>query len=156
MDQERKKRLLRNGREECQFFEPDEQMFQRFTDLVSVGDKHLYPNSIRFPVFSVNRERFSEPTDVLYYDYPNCLNQGVSAFNAKDIPVQFPVYDNHSKTKNIYDFCIWHDPKKDNYSHSEVRGYKNNHEARRIAKTVKKWFKIKLSERISIIKDPEI
>lgn len=153
MDQERKNRLLRGGREECQFFKPDENMFQRFNELLRVGD-NLYPNAIRFPVFSVNRERFSEPEDVLYHDYPKCLAQGVSAFKAKDIPTQLSVYDNNSKTNNIYDFCVWHDPREENYSHSEVRGYKNDNEARRVAKTVKKRFKIKLSEKISIIKDP--
>lgn len=139
---------MRNNREECQYFELEEKLFRRFTELLEV-EGHLYPNSVQWPDFSVNREKFSQPEDVLLPNYPEC---GVCAFRAKHIPTPFEVYDTIKKTNNIYEFCVWHAPLEHNYSHSEVRGLKNNQRVKDISsKMVKKKFRFKLSEKLEIL-----
>ena len=80
-------RLKRNNRPAVQEFDPHESLFQRFDKLIENSD-HLYPAQVRFPDFSVNRERFSEPEDVLL---PNFFDWGIAAFNYEDIPGEFVV-----------------------------------------------------------------
>jgi len=145
---------MRNNRKECQFFELEEKLFQRFNQLLEVQG-HLYPNSVRLPDFSVNRQKFSRPEDVLLFDFPNCLEWGVSAFKAKYIPTPFIVHDTNKNINNIFEFCVWHDPEEDNYSHSEVRGLKNNQRFKNISKKLKKSFRFKLSEKLEILKHPK-
>ena len=145
-------RLLKGNRQPEQRFAPDERLFHRFNKMMK-ENKHLYPSSIRFPDFSVNREKLSLPEDVLLHEYPKYLKWGIVSFKVKDIPEPIAA-DNRTE----YEFKVVHDPIDFNYAHSEVRTYKNGSYSQnmKISKLVKKAFRYKLSERLSIIKESEV
>ena len=96
-------RLKQNNRPAVQEFDPQERLFHRFNKLIEEGG-HLYPAQIRFPDFSVNRERFSEPEDVLL---PIYLNWGIVAFNVENIPDE-KVTGEGSSQETVYSFIIIH------------------------------------------------
>ncbi len=145
-------RLKRNNRPAVQEFDPQERLFHRYNELIEEGGC-FYPASIRFPDFSVNRELFSEPEDVLlpiYQDY------GVAAFKVEDIPGEQVVEQGTSK-ETVYNFTVVHVPESENYAHSEVRVekdgvYKNNLRVKN--KEVKRNFRFKLSERLIMLRQP--
>jgi len=147
-------RLKRNGREESQDFDINESLFLRFPQLSAV-DGRLYPPSIKFPAFSVNRDRFSRFDDVLFWQYPKYASWGVCSFLAKDIPTPITT-EEHSKKTTMYEFCVWHVPEDDNFAHSEVKTYSDD--KLRLndinSKIVKKRFRYCLSEKINILKSP--
>ncbi|MEX1268854.1 MAG: hypothetical protein WEA56_07620 [Balneolaceae bacterium] len=147
-------RMFRNGRKLDQKFDAKEKLFQRFSKLSSLKGA-IYPNSIRFPDFSVNREKFSEPLDVLLHDYPNLLKLGVASFKVKDLPG--PQKTGDKKKKTTYCFKAEHVPLDDNYAHSEVRVYKNGKYSTKtnVAKTIKTKFRIHLANCIKIEKEVE-
>ena len=145
-------RLKQNGRPAVQEFDPQERLFQRFDKLIEEGG-HLYPAQVRFPDFSVNRERFSEPEDVLL---PIYLDWGIVAFKVEDIPGEKVTGAGTSK-ETVYTFIIVHVPQLENYSHSEVRTRKNgvyNKKFRIESKGVKRYFRYILSERLETLRDP--
>lgn len=147
-------RLKRNNRPAVQEFDPQEHLFQRFDKLIGEGD-YLYPAQVRFPDFSVNRGRFSEPEDVLL---PNFLDWGIAAFDVEDIPSEIIIESNDSND-TIYDFTIVHVPEEDNYSHSEVRTLINgayNKKKRIKNKFVKRSFRYNLGEKLQILRQPSI
>ena len=146
-------RLVTNSRGAVQdFSQQEERLFIRFNELKAVGG-NLYPASIGFPNFSTNRERFSEPEDVLLANYPNYLNWGIAAFRIEDIPG-----DISTSEETTYSFVPLHDPEPYNYSHTEMRTEKNGiyQEGVKIKSSkVKREFRYKLSEKINIIKQVE-
>ncbi len=147
-------RLKQNNRPAIQQFDPQERLFHRFNKLTQEGG-HFYPASIGFPEFSVNRERFSEPEDVLLPDF---FNWGIAAFKKEDIPGAF-VIGNENSNETVYDFIVFHVPEEENYSHSEVRTLVNGvySKKKRIRnKDVKRYFRFKLSERLKTVRDPLI
>ena len=147
-------RLKQNNRPAVQEFDPQEHLFQRFDKLIDEGG-HLYPAQVRFPDFSVNRELFSKPEDVLL---PIYLDWGIVSFKVEDIPDKKITGERTSK-ETIYSFIIVHVPEQDNYSHSEVRAEKNgiyNKKLRIESKEVKRYFRYKLSEKLKTLRLPLI
>lgn len=147
-------RLKQNNSPAVQEFDSQKRLFQRFDKIIEKGG-HLYPAQVRFPDFSVNRERFSEPEDVLL---PIYLNWGIVAFKVEDIPDEKVTGEGTSK-ETVYSFIIVHVPEPDNYSHSEVRTKKNgvyNKKLRIESKEVKRYFRYKLSERLKTLRAPLI
>jgi len=147
-------RLKQNNRSAVQEFDPQELLFHRFKKLNEEGD-HLYPAQVRFPDFSVNRGRFSEPEDVLL---PIYLNWGIVSFNVEDIPDEKVIGEGNSQ-ETVYSFIIVHVPEQDNYAHSEVRTEKNgvyNQDRKIKNKEVKRYFRYKLSEKLIILKQSSI
>jgi hypothetical protein len=128
-------------------FEPDEILYRRFCPTEVLGDR-LAPDSIKFPDWSVNRQKYSEPEDL---QYPSKLDQiyaccGVAGFLVSDIPPKLEAFT----------FEVKHQPESDNYAHSELLTYKNGvcgNEIKnfKVSNTIKKTFRIALSERIKII-----
>ncbi len=57
-----------------------------------------------------------------------------------------------------FEFGIVHDPEEDNYSHSEVRAYKNGgaDPKLKLARTAKKEFRQRLSDASGVLKPPEL
>lgn len=92
-------RLKQYDRPAVQEFDPQERLFQRFNELIEEGG-HLYPAQVRFPDFSVNRECFSEPEDVLL---PIYLNWGIIAFKVEDIPDE-KVTGEGTSQETVYSF----------------------------------------------------
>lgn len=146
-------RLRRNGRPVVQDFDLKERLFRRF-ESTHLVDGEIYPASIPVLDLSVNRELFSRPEDILR---PNYLDWGVYAFMVEDIPSPIVTNEN-TKNETIYTFRIEHAPDPDNYSHSEVRTYKNERRARKkiSSKAVKMKFRFKLREKIRILQDPRV
>lgn len=145
----RPERMYRAGRPVDMNFDDNENLYNRFKKEFLAEGRFL-PAGIKFPDWSVNREKYSEPEDVLIPDY---LEWGIAQFKVSDVPAKLA-----SSGDIKYDFKVEHDPEEDNYSHSEVRSYKNGIHTRKIEvnKNVKKIFRQILSEKIVINKQPTV
>lgn len=101
-------RLIQNGRPPIQEFNGAERLFHRFNSLMHIGD-WLCPSSVRFPDFSVNREMFSDPLDVLLPCYETW---GVASFKVDDIPDDIIIGEAGDTGDVIYSFFPFHIPIK--------------------------------------------
>ena len=149
-------RLNRSGRNVDDNFDSEEKLFHRFTSMQK-AEYVFYPASIRFPDFSVNREKYSEPKDVLLHEYPKYLDWGIASFKVDDIP-KSEITGEGTDNETVYKFKPVHVPEDENYSHSEVRTLKNGEYSKDMSvssKTVKLRFRIKLGKRINIERKPE-
>ncbi len=164
-------RLLRNGRPIDNDFDPDEPLYLRFQGddvrLDEDGNQILNEGCIKYPAFSVNRGKFSEPDDVLFR---TCVREmaiargqdpskldiskptrfegwGVARFQVRDIPPP------DESAPNTFEYCVAHDPCEDNYSHSEVRTLKNARFDPKVSlpTQVKKRYRFFLSKRLSVV-----
>lgn len=143
-------RLLRKGRPPCQHFEPDERLFRRIQKQHVLDTGGIISLGVRFPCFSVNREEFSEPEDVLlpcYHDH------GICAFTVADVP-KGP--ERPEGSDYTYTFDVVHVPEEKNYAHSEVRAYRDGvyDPSHRVASSVKKRFRMALRQRMNVTKQP--
>lgn len=112
-------RLRRRGRAAVQEFSSDERLFRRVTPhhpLDSEG--FVLPPGVPLPDLSVNREKYSEPEDVLI-GHPDAV--GIAAAVVGDIPAEI----------DGYEFLPVHDPQEDNYSHTEIRTFRDGKRLRR-------------------------
>jgi hypothetical protein len=106
--------MRREGRPEDQKFEGSEKLFRRYK-----GEHLVYGSftglglSFRNPP-SVNREKYSEPQDVLFSEADEFANWGVVSFQVRELPSPLPP-DNPR-----YSFGPRHVPLEDNYAHSEI------------------------------------
>jgi hypothetical protein len=122
------------------------------------NENQIKPANIHFPDQSVNRERFSRPKDVLLPDgserSKSWILCGVASFRVADLPG-----DMQSPGGVSFRFTVEHDPNEDNYSHSELRVYKNGQrerDKRRINDTIKKAYRTKLALSTRVIVTPLI
>lgn len=101
-------RLRSNGRSADQTFDQDEFFYHGFTeeDWDEKGNL-IKAASIRFPDFSVNRGKYSEPGDVRYR-VNGQPSDGCYGFTVKE--------SRHENTATPV-----HDPLEDNYAHTEIR-----------------------------------
>jgi hypothetical protein len=143
---ERPERMRRNGRPEDQEFAPTEKLFRRYTrehyingQFSNVGFAFTSPQSL-------NRQKYSEPVDVLFSETGEFASWGVLSFKAGDLPTSFPA-DNPRFT-----FFAKHVPREDNYAHSEVWCDSLPATGKYVMpnKQVKKLFRASLSQRIVI------
>jgi hypothetical protein len=114
--------MLRNGRDVEPNFSPEESLYFR-CKLDWLEDGRIKPASIRFPDQSVNRERFSKVSDVLFPDSSSesrgWIHWGVARVQVRDVP------DEISSAGGVRcTFTVEHDPEEDNFAHSELRVYK--------------------------------
>jgi hypothetical protein len=130
-------------------FDPEEQLFRRCRQ-EDVDEGRLSRSAIRFPDWSVNRSRFSEPGDALL---PDWAGWGVAAFAVKDVPPSVA-----SEGGPDVEFKVEHVPLEENYAHSEVRAYKLGKHSRDLGvpKTVKSRFRQILSEKSRIVIEPQV
>ncbi len=142
-------RLLRKGRPACQRFEPDERLFHRILKEHVVDDRVDSPG-VRFPCFSVNREKFSLPEDVLRPSYPD---HGICAFRVADVP-KGP--RRPTPSPYTYTFDVVHAPEEENYAHSEVRASRDGEydPSLHVPNLVKKRFRMVLGQRMVVIRRP--
>ncbi len=137
--------MLWRGRELDNDFPLNEDLYIRFEN---VTGQNADVASIRCPDQSVNRSRYSRPEWVLL---PSCLNWGYGSCKVRDIPPAIVRPEGAS-----YEFRIRHDPEELNYSHSEIRAYRNEIRIKKIEnKKYRLEFRIRLSQKIIIIKLPE-
>lgn len=107
------RRLLRQGRQPDPRFLPSERLFRRIHPDHLEGGQVLSA-AIPFPDFSVNREKYSIPEDVLL----DHTGFGILAFQVRDVPPRLDGADDREFT-----FKVEHVPEEENYAHSEVRTY---------------------------------
>jgi len=106
-------RLRRNGRPEDQDFLPAERLFRRYRR-EDYLDNQFSGLGFAFPKQSVNREKYSDPTDVLFSGTDEFDGWGVLYFTVQDLPPRFPV------DAATYSFYPKHVPEEEMYPHSEV------------------------------------
>lgn len=133
------------------FFELKEKLFRRFQKSDFDESGKVYPLSINFRNWSVNRSKYSDPKDVLK---PNWLKWGVGSFKVQDIPQNLT----SPSGSNNFQFIIKHVPLDTNYAHSEIRTYKNGQYVSDPdpPSVVKKAFRTKLSEKIVLLITPQV
>ena len=96
----------------------------------------MTPAGVPFPDLSVNRGKYSEPSDVLI-GYPSAV--GVATARVEDIP----------ESIDDFEFRPVHDPEPDNYSHAEIRAFRDGeHVRRKPPKTVRNRFRLSFRLRV--------
>lgn len=112
-------------------------------------ETQLSLSAINFPTLSVNRSRYSRPRSVLIEKRRNWRPW---KFKYSDTPtdISFTVTDRARKHQiDTFSFSVEHDPKWFNYSHSEVRTYRNGERHERTTpRTVKLKFREKLRRKM--------
>jgi len=141
-------RLRRRGRPVDDTFEAEEQLY-RACRREHVVETRLLPAAISFRDWSLNRGKYSEPEDVLI----GREGFGIAKFKVGDVPTSLC-----SATGNIFDFRVEHAPEEDNYSHSRIivgrdGTFRHNLD---VPSQVKKSFRQILSDKLTIIQQPEV
>ncbi len=148
--------FLADGRGPDLIFEQDELLFFRFNKKHYPSKGERLPSlAIRFPDCSVNREKYSQPSDVLI-PFPAWIHYGIAQFPVKTIP---PYLLTNDEARRI-EFAPKHDPIDenheifdpeigDNYAHCELRAFENENHLKKendIPRLLRKTFRIKIME----------
>lgn len=149
----RPERMFRNGRPNDQTFAGDEALYFRVLPAKAPNGK-VELTQIRYPDFSVNREKYSEPEDVVWGYEGFCI----AHFQVKDVPEsQVPEGSNVT-----YDFAVVHCPNEDigeeNFAHCEVRSQKNGVFDRKlkIPNTVKSIYRQALADKTNLYENGRV
>jgi hypothetical protein len=142
--------MYRHGRAEDPDFSPNELLYRRYVQQHWI-DGRFAPEGFRFSENSgqsVNRQKYSEPDDVLFLNdgtYDDDL--GILEFAVRDIPVRLPENDSPA-----FVFFPKHVPEELNFGHSEVWCDKEERTGRYVEpnKVVKKLLRTKISQRVFI------
>ena len=155
----RPQRLFRGDRKSDQDFRPNERLFFRCLADCIDSEGNIKPTFVRPPNQSVNREKYSLPTDVLLPDqlqqHKDWLLFGVLAATVERLPKEMTSGDH--KNKVTYTFYVSHEPEEDNYSHSELTMSKNGKREQKSSKIndeIKKKYKIDLAAELKLIVTP--
>lgn len=147
-------RLLCNGRAPDQVFSPTEKLFFRIPPLQEDEESvdFLEPGKIQSIPFSVNREKYSHPEDVIVL---NSQDWGIGFFRVQDIPPYLI-----SDTKIRFDFRVEHLPLEDeignNYAHAEIKAFREGIEVsnKELGSKIKAAFRLAVSNRGKVFKRP--
>jgi hypothetical protein len=151
--------MFQGGRGVDPEFLAAERLFLRFAD-VGYTEERSSENAIlsayiHFPESSVNREKYSAPTDVLF---PSWTNWGVLAFPREAIPPTL-TSSGQSRKDPTFELRFWveHVPLAANYGHSELRASRNgsplsSDEGGRVPKLVRKQFRELVASRATILR----
>lgn len=124
-------RLQRRGRPADPDFTSEERLFRRVprSDFID-EDGFVTPAGVPLPDLSTNREKYSEPGDVLI-GHEEAV--AVAAAKVGDIPNEI----------DEYEFRPVHHPETDNYAHTEVRAFLDGqHFKDKPPKWVRKAFRV--------------
>jgi hypothetical protein len=141
-------RMMRNGRPINNNFEPQERLFFRLPPDIDIGpDDKPDASCIKYPDMSVNREKESEPDDVIF----GFSGWGVAAFMVADVPPPLK-----SEGGPEFTYKVEHVPLENNYAHSEVRTYKDGVHSRKVKmpETVKKRYRTLLMKGVRVLRRP--
>lgn len=161
----RPQRMMRNGRADDPVFSTDEQLYMRIRHEWIDENYRIKPPFIRFPDQSVNREKYSEPYDVLLPNKdktpPDQVFWGVASITVGNVPCAEKKQVENRDKKNQeaqLKFTVEHDPVEDNFGHSELRVYKNGtRETKgRVNDIAKKAYRTKLALKTRIVIDPVV
>ena len=138
--------MLRNGRGEDQDFANAELLYRRYIKDHWV-DNAFASAGFKFPRPSVNRQKYSEPEDVIYSDVGEFDGFGVLEFPVEGIPRR--LLDGAGKP---YIFFPSHTPDENNYSHSEIwcEFQLEPGQQGEPSSTTKKKFRTKLSQSVKV------
>lgn len=106
--------MKRSGRPEDPVFADAEKLFRRYKS------EHIIEGSFSGVGLSfknapsLNREKYSEPRDVLFSENEEFAGWGVVSLRVQDIPPALPVENPR------YNLAPRHAPLEDNYAHSEI------------------------------------
>lgn len=151
-------RLLCSGRAIDPHFEPTEELYFRIPPLAEWEeqiDKEVPAEKIQSVPFSVNRQKYSRPNDVLFGYPPEC---GMAKIRVQDIP---QVIVSEQLGGQIFEFRVEHVPVNDdmldNYAHAEVRPYKDGEltHHKDMPKDVKVAFRNIVAPRAKLMKQPD-
>jgi hypothetical protein len=145
LPRKRPERMNRNGRPADQEFRPEELLYRRYIQEHFENGK-IVDAHFSFPP-STNRQKFSEPEDVLFSEDGRFDSCGVLEFETVAIPVE--VEDDQG---TIFVFFPRHVPEETNYSHAEVwceRAQQRGNQALP-SSTAKKKFRAKLSQHVKV------
>jgi hypothetical protein len=106
--------MRRKGRSEDQSFDAREKLFRRYARAHYMNGQFSNTGFAFTSPHSVNRQKYSEPTDALFSEADEFAQWGVLSFKVVDLPTLFPPDDPR------YSFFPKHAPLEDNYAHSEV------------------------------------
>jgi hypothetical protein len=95
-------------------FAPSERLFRRVPAAALLGDS-VDDIALPAPSFSVNREKYSAPRDVLR----GLDGFRVAAFAVRDLPSNVAGEDS-----SLYRMGVEHEPEEDNYAHSGVHTFR--------------------------------
>jgi hypothetical protein len=140
--------MMRNGRPIDNNFTPQERLFFRISPETEIGaDDKPDASCIKYPDMSVNREKYSEQDDVIF----SFTGWGVAAFRVADVPQAIK-----SEGGPEYQYKVEHVPEDKNYSHSEVRTYKNGiySEKIKLPEKVKKLYRTLLLNGVRVLMRP--
>jgi hypothetical protein len=107
--------MKRSGRDKDPVFEPAEKLFRRYKREHFIGGQFSNMGlSFREPS-SVNREKYSEPSDVVFSETDEFAGWGVLSFLVHHLPAAFP--PEHPE----HIFFPDHAPLENNYAHTLVQ-----------------------------------
>ena len=154
MKSDRPQRMFQGSRGIDSNFASDELLYRRCCPYEILNSVRLDPNAISFPDWSVNRQKYSEPEDVRTPSGSLYLCCAVAGFTVSDIPSKID-------PDIVFNFIVEHKPEPDNYAHSELVTYKNGVSGKeiknfKISNTVKKTFRLSLSDKTKIILSPSL
>lgn len=148
-------RLLCNGRPADPEFLPTEELYFRIPALQAGEESTDFvpPGTIRSLPFSVNRQKHSDPHDVII-GYPNC---GIAVLRVQDVPTHLK-----SDTGIRFDFVVEHMPVDDeeanNYAHTEVKVFRDGKEVnnKALGNKVKAAFREMVSQKTRVLLRPTL
>lgn len=148
-------RMFTRGRPLDPEFASEEWLYFRcMAEWIECG--RIKPANVHFPDQSVNRQKYSRPRDVLLPDDSeescNWLLWGVVGIQVRDLPPEM-----RTGGGIPYSFPVEHDPLPNNYSHSELRVFKNGVRETskgKINNQIKKEYRTRLALRTSVIVSP--
>lgn len=142
---ERPPRMMRNGRPAEQQFKPEELMYRRYVEDDFEGG-YFRPTRFSFPP-SLNRQRFSEPEDVIFSETGEFDEYGVLECSVAELSVR--IVDDH---KREFAFVPVHRPEETNYSHSEMWAdcIQTAKRVEEPSKITKKLYRTLVSERFKV------
>jgi len=148
LPRERPDRMFRRGRPEDQEFGREEFLYRRYLSDHWI-DGHFSDLGFKFPRQSLNRQKYSEPEDVLLSDEgTNYEGYGVLEFLVCDIPPAL-----QAPGTRVFVFFPKHVPRELNYAHSELwcdTEHRTGDYIEPRSSIIKKLLRTKLSQHVSI------
>lgn len=148
LPRERPERMFQRGRPEDQEFGLAELLFRRYLRDHWI-EGHFSDLGFRFPRQSLNRQKYSEPEDVLLSDEGTYYNgYGVLEFLVCDIPTTL-----QAPGTRVFVFYPRHVPQDLNYAHSELwcdTEHRTGGYIEPKSSIIRKQLRTKLSQHVSI------
>jgi hypothetical protein len=143
---DRPARMVRNGRPEDPIFNAEEILFRRYAKEHFEGDK-IVAAFFNFPP-SFNRQKYSEPEDVIFSDDGQFDGWGVLEYRVDQATLGL------EHQSGAFSFFPRHVPEETNYSHTEVRCKALSDGEREVfpSQSIRKLYRTRLSQQIPTVR----